>query len=180
MLQQGNEQLVSKGRVVTKSSSGMKKLGASVAKPLNRFSKEGLIRYAISLPLNALPVVGTVLFLLYNGTYPYFFPPKLVINSKWLTVLGIKAGPGFHARYFQLKGLDKDARESFVERRRGAYTAFGTAALALNLVPLAGLVFGITSTVGAALWASELEKQGRQRDGGGQSAHHDSEVQVEM
>jgi len=41
-----------------------------------------------------------------------------------------------------------------------AYTTrFGATALALNLVPLAGLVFSFTSTVGAALWASELEKK---------------------
>jgi hypothetical protein len=38
-------------------------------------------------------------------------------------------------------------------------------ALALNLVPAAGLVFGFTSTVGAALWASDLEK--KERGGGG-------------
>lgn len=38
-----------------------------VSKPLNRFSKEGMLRYLVSLPLNLVPVVGTVLFLLYNG-----------------------------------------------------------------------------------------------------------------
>lgn len=38
-----------------------------VSKPLSRFSKEGLLRYIVSLPLNLVPMVGTVLFLLYNG-----------------------------------------------------------------------------------------------------------------
>ena len=32
------------------------------------------------------------------------------------------------------------------------------AALLLNLVPFAGFAFSLTSTVGAALWASKLEK----------------------
>lgn len=68
MLQQGHEHLVSKGRVVTKSSSGIKKIGASVVKPLNRLSKDGLIRYLISLPLNAIPGIGTAIFLVYNGS----------------------------------------------------------------------------------------------------------------
>ena len=69
LLQQGQDQLVSKGREVGKSGpSGASKLGKSITKPLNKFSKEGLIRYLVSLPLNAIPVVGTVLFLLYNGT----------------------------------------------------------------------------------------------------------------
>lgn len=36
---------------------------------------------------------------------------------------------------------------------------FGATALALNVVPLVGLVFGFTSTVGAALWASQMEKK---------------------
>lgn len=107
---------------------------------------------------------------------------------------GIKAGPGFHARYFQLKNYDKHAREEYVEKRRGAYTAFvlskfpharllttspsfGATALALNLVPVVGLLFNITSTIGAALWASNMEKTrassygtGRNVDQPGQSA----------
>ncbi|KAJ7074383.1 hypothetical protein C8F01DRAFT_1242628 [Mycena amicta] len=36
-------------------------------KPLGRFSREGILRYVVSLPLNLVPVVGTFLFLLYNG-----------------------------------------------------------------------------------------------------------------
>lgn len=43
------------------------------------------------------------------------------VSSFWHT--GIKAGPGFHARYFQLKGYDTSNREEFVEKRKGAYTA---------------------------------------------------------
>lgn len=55
------------------------------------------------------------------------------------------------------------------------FCSFGAAALALNLVPVVGLLFNITSTVGAALWASNLEKRrasygnGRPADKAGQS-----------
>ncbi|TFK42803.1 hypothetical protein BDQ12DRAFT_597801 [Crucibulum laeve] len=159
LIQQGNEKLVSRGREV-RTSSGFKTLGKSVTKPLNRLSKEGILRYIISLPLNSIPAVGTVLFLLYNGTSH---------------VISIKAGPGFHARYFQLKGLDAQSREAFVEKRKGAYTAFGATALALNLIPLAGLVFGFTSTVGAALWANQLEKSEATVAGSGRHVEHSGE-----
>ncbi|CAA7267987.1 unnamed protein product [Cyclocybe aegerita] len=137
LLQQGNQSLVERGRQVKSNSSGFKVVGKSLIQPLNRFSKEGIVRYIVSLPLNSIPGVGTALFLLYNG---------------------IKSGPTFHARYFQLKNLDKSTREAFVEKRRGAYTAFGATALALNLVPVIGLLFNLTSTIGAALWANKLEK----------------------
>lgn len=35
---------------------------------------------------------------------------------------------------------------------------FGTVALGLNLIPVIGLFFTLTSTIGAALWVSKLEK----------------------
>ncbi|KAG6854991.1 hypothetical protein C0991_009814 [Blastosporella zonata] len=101
LLQQGNEPLVLRGRDV-KSSGGIKKLGKSVAKPLRRFSKEGILRYVITFPLNSIPVIGTVMFFLYNG---------------------INAGPKYHVRYFQLKGFDPSARQTFVDKHKGAYTA---------------------------------------------------------
>ena len=62
----------------------------------------GAARYLLTLPLNALPVLGTAAFLALNGR---------------------RAGPGWHARYFQLKGLDAPARRAFVGAHRPAYTA---------------------------------------------------------
>jgi hypothetical protein len=56
----------------------------------------------LTLPLNFIPVVGTACFLVING---------------------YKSGPGYHARYFQLKGYSKDQKASAINKRRGAYTA---------------------------------------------------------
>ncbi|KAF8185015.1 hypothetical protein K438DRAFT_1837266 [Mycena galopus ATCC 62051] len=126
-----------------KSRSFIGNLFKGASKPFQRLSREGLLRYVISLPLNVVPMVGTVLFLLYNGA---------------------KAGPTFHARYFQAKGMTPAARQAFVEKRKGAYTAFGAATLGLNLVPIVGPVFMLTSTIGAALWACELEKKEKERE----------------
>jgi len=129
-----------------KSRGFMQSAIKGVSKPLSRFSKEGLLRYIVSLPLNLVPMVGTVLFLLYNGA---------------------KAGPTFHSRYFQAKGLSPASRQAFVDKRKGAYTAFGAATLGLNLIPLVGPIFTLTSTVGAALWACELEKKEKEREASG-------------
>ncbi|KAJ7684770.1 hypothetical protein DFH06DRAFT_1463020 [Mycena polygramma] len=126
-----------------KSRSFLQSIIKGASKPLSRFSREGLLRYVVSLPLNLVPVVGTVLFLLYNGA---------------------KAGPTFHARYFQARGMTPAARQAFVDKRKGAYTAFGATTLGLNLVPVLGPVFMLTSTVGAALWACDLEKKERERE----------------
>lgn len=68
LLQQGHDALVERGRTVSKTRGGIRKLGKSVTAPLSRFGPAGIARYLVSLPLNALPGVGTALFLLYNGT----------------------------------------------------------------------------------------------------------------
>ncbi|KAJ1302022.1 hypothetical protein OPQ81_000857 [Rhizoctonia solani] len=137
LLLQGQTTLVSNGRELT-TQSGSKALGRLLLKPLDRFSKEGIIRYILSIPLNFIPVVGTIFFLGYNGA---------------------KSGPGYHARFFQLKKFTEEQRKQWVHQRRGAYTSFGFAALALNLIPFATLVFSCTSAVGAALWAADEEKR---------------------
>jgi len=155
MVQQGNERLVAHGREVKSTSGGFKKLGKTISKPLDRFSKGGILRYIISLPLNSIPGVGTAVFLMYNGA---------------------KAGPQFHARYFQLRGFNRTDREMFVGSRKGAYTAFGATALGLDLVPLVGLVFTFTSTVGAALWANQLEKSDSLTIGSGRHVEHNGKA----
>ncbi|KAI1791836.1 hypothetical protein LXA43DRAFT_1094178 [Ganoderma leucocontextum] len=134
---QGQTQLLKEG-TTRAGSSAARDVGSQLVKPLQAFSQEGMLRYALTLPLNFIPGVGTVLFLLYNGH---------------------KGGPGWHSRYFELKGLSKSQRVAFVDKRRAEYTAFGMMTLLLNFVPLIGLLFSFTNTVGAALWAAQLEAQ---------------------
>jgi len=38
--------------------------------------------------------------------------------------------------------------------------SFGVPAVLLEMIPVAGLFFAFTNTVGAALWAVELEQRG--------------------
>ncbi|KGB74705.1 hypothetical protein CNBG_0543 [Cryptococcus deuterogattii R265] len=140
LLQKGHSALVENGRQITNKGGKVKQLGTMMTKPLSRFNVDSVVRYLLTLPLNFIPLVGTIFFLGYNG---------------------YKAGPGFHARYFQLKNFDKDRRQAFIKKRRGAYLMFGTMAMALNLIPIVSIVFSFTTATGAALWASELENMGK-------------------
>jgi hypothetical protein len=47
-------------------------------------------------------------------------------------------------------------------------TSFGVPAVLLELVPIAGIFFSFTNTVGAALWAADMEQN--QQSGGSSTA----------
>ncbi|KAF2741365.1 hypothetical protein EJ04DRAFT_453756 [Polyplosphaeria fusca] len=128
--------LVSTERQVKSGADPIAKLGKIMKKPFARFTPKAIIRYFIYMPLNLIPVVGTVLFVILQGR---------------------KFGPTAHARYFQLKQMSKRERDGFVDQRKAAYTSFGVLAVLLELVPVAGIFFAFTNTVGAALWAADME-----------------------
>ncbi|KAL8917358.1 MAG: hypothetical protein Q9208_007975 [Pyrenodesmia sp. 3 TL-2023] len=130
--------LLSEGRQIQAGGDPMAKLGKLLKKPLVKFTPKAMIRYLMYLPLNFIPVVGTVIFVLLQGK---------------------RAGPAAHARYFQLKQWNKSQQEKHIEQYRGAYTGFGVAAVLLELVPLASIFFAFTNTVGAALWAADIENE---------------------
>ncbi|RDW72377.1 EI24 domain-containing protein [Aspergillus mulundensis] len=143
LLERGCEGLVQNGRELKRGNGGgvMARLGKMVRKPFGDGDGNGvlrgMLRSLLMLPLNFIPVVGTVLFVYVSGK---------------------KVGPGLHERYFQLRGLRGQERGEFVERRRGAYTGLGMASVLLEMVPFASMVFEFTNAVGAALWAADLEK----------------------
>jgi uncharacterized protein involved in cysteine biosynthesis len=143
LLERGHIALVSRGREFTAGREGIQ-VGKLLTQPFNRFNKESILRFLISLPLNAIPIIGPFLFLAYNGS---------------------KAGPTYHNRYFQLKGFNEEQKKRFIHKRRGAYVSFGTAALGLNLVPFVSLFLQFSTVAGAALWASDEERMsGARRD----------------
>ncbi|KAJ5109969.1 hypothetical protein N7532_002614 [Penicillium argentinense] len=134
------EPLVAQGRQVKPRSSGrdaVARLGKVFTRPFARLKPQALLRSLIFLPLNLIPVVGTLLY---------------------IAVQGKRVGPELHARYFQLKGWDARQREEWVKKNRGAYTGLGISAFALEMVPFASIAFSFTNTVGAALWAADIEK----------------------
>lgn len=108
----GQPELVRTGK--TRASTGIRSSGAgavvegALVRPFQALSRDGLMRYLITLPLNFVPVLGTALFVLYNG---------------------YRGGPGWHTRYYQLKGFTKTQRSKFAEEHRAEYTAYVLAQL---------------------------------------------------
>ena len=129
--------LVEEGRQVSAGGDNIARLGKLVKKPFANFTPNALIRYLLYLPLNFIPVVCTIIFIALQGK---------------------RNGPAAHQRYFQLKEWNKRQKEIHIEENRGGYTAFGIVAFLLEMIPFANLVFAFTNTVGAALWAADLEK----------------------
>ncbi|KAK4540602.1 hypothetical protein LTR36_009032 [Oleoguttula mirabilis] len=140
LVAQGQTELVAKQRQIKSGGAGAAfgRLGKLVSKPLAKFSPVALIRYFMYLPLNFIPVVGTVAFVFLQGR---------------------RNGPSAHSRYFQLKGMNGTQREKHIEERKGAYTSFGVASVLLEMVPIAGIFFAFSNTCGAALWAADIENK---------------------
>ncbi|KAL2134200.1 hypothetical protein VTI74DRAFT_765 [Chaetomium olivicolor] len=128
--------IVAEGRELKTRGDSIQRLGKALKKPFSRFSINELIRYVMYLPLNFVPVVGTVAFILLRGR---------------------SRGNAVHDRYFQLKGWPTSRKSQWLQEHKGPYTAFGTVATLLETVPVASIVFSFTNTVGAALWAADIE-----------------------
>ncbi|KAL1959842.1 hypothetical protein VTO42DRAFT_987 [Malbranchea cinnamomea] len=143
----GHTDLVAKNRQVKAARSGedpISRLGRVASRPLSELSIASLLRPLVYWPLNLIPVVGSLMYIVGQGK---------------------KVGPMCHSRYFQLKGWNSRQRDEWVTRHRAAYMSFGAAAFVLEMVPFASLAFAYTNTVGAALWASSLEESSRQEAG---------------
>merc|ERR1711939_926551 len=132
----------------------MEKLGKLIKSPFEKFTPKAFIRYIMYLPLNFIPVVGTVIFVALQGR---------------------SRGNSVHTRYFQLKKWSNPQKEAWLKENTAPYTAFGTVATLLELIPFASIFFTFTNTgkqcsarvglfpgtdqflVGAALWAADIE-----------------------
>lgn len=124
------------GREIRPGADPMQRLGKILVSPFERFSLTALIRYLVYLPLNFIPLVGTAVFLFLQGR---------------------NRGRLVHGRYFQLKKWSASQRSHWLEEHIGPYTAFGLVATLLEMIPLASIFFTFSNTVGAALWAADME-----------------------
>ena len=101
LVSKGSTELVSSGRQVKAGGDPMAKLGKLIKKPFAKFAPKAIIRYLMYLPLNAIPVVGTVMFVILQGR---------------------RVGPAAHTRYFQLKEWNEAEKERHIEQNKAAYT----------------------------------------------------------
>ncbi|KAG9241008.1 hypothetical protein BJ878DRAFT_545671 [Calycina marina] len=138
LVSRNQTEVLSEGRQLKSGSFNdpIGKLGKLLKSPFEKYSPSALIRYVMYLPLNFIPVVGTVIFVLVQGR---------------------TRGNSVHTRYFQLKKWSKSEKEAWLKENTGPYTSFGTVATLLELVPFASILFSFTNTVGAALWAADIE-----------------------
>ncbi|OKL60512.1 hypothetical protein UA08_04268 [Talaromyces atroroseus] len=147
LILKGHERLVASGRELKSAPNrypnALSRLGRLVGmsndiKPNQAQSSalNRLIRTLLYLPLNFIPVVGTLIFLALSGQ---------------------KAGRDALTRYFELKGFTARQRGEWLEAHEGGCIGFGVAAAVLEMVPFASFLFACTNTVGAALWAASVE-----------------------
>ncbi|KAJ3338582.1 ATP-binding cassette sub- D member 4 [Gonapodya sp. JEL0774] len=112
----------------------------SVLKNSSKTIFASLLGLAISVPLNILPVLGTVLYAYLN-------------SSNFATER--------HVHYLvDIKHLDLERTWKYTHHpdRRAEYSQFGFACMLLEMIPVAQSIFVLTNSVGAALWACDIEK----------------------
>jgi uncharacterized protein involved in cysteine biosynthesis len=98
-----------------------------------------LVVMVVTLPLNFIPILGTVLWCIANG----FFVAWDLIDV-----------------YFDLKKVTFSEASRFAFSHYLEFTCFGTMCLLVTLIPVIGIFFSVTDFIAAALWAVELEKSG--------------------
>lgn len=92
----------------------------------------------VTLPLNLIPIVGTLAWIWLNGTI-----------LAW----------EYHLYYFELKGFAYAEQKQFIDERKAQYSSFGMQAMFLEMIPFAGSLFLFTNAVGSALFAADLEEE---------------------
>ncbi|RAL09544.1 EI24 domain-containing protein [Aspergillus homomorphus CBS 101889] len=140
LVSEGHGELVNASRVLyPQGDDVVQRLGKPTQSAVYApFSLRQILEFVVLLPLNLIPVGGTPMF---------------------LVLTGYRAGPFHHWRYFQLLDLSKQQRKERIRHRQLQYTTFGTVALVLQLVPILSMFFLMSTAVGSALWAVELESR---------------------
>ena len=118
-----------------------KYLAASFLQPsATESSFRQYVRMACTLPVTSLMPIGPILYAYLNG-------------------FGSTAALMDH--YLLQKAVSKPAdREAVYQANKTQFRMFGAVVFALNMLPVANWLFLFTNTVGAALWAADMEKQG--------------------
>jgi len=95
-----------------------------------------IIALIITMPLHAIPLFGTLIYCYING---------------WVMAWG-------HQIHYHVEIKEWSVKQSlkFAWKNRGDYSMFGFVAVALELIPIANLIFLWTNVVGAALWTVDI------------------------
>jgi len=99
-----------------------------------------LPRMMILFLINLIPIIGPILVFYFRATTKGYLA---------------------HRRYFILKGYNRAEMKRTFKVNKPAYVAFGLSALLLEMIPCFNLLLVFTNTIGAALWAVDLENNER-------------------
>ncbi|EGR48345.1 uncharacterized protein TRIREDRAFT_32149, partial [Trichoderma reesei QM6a] len=134
--------LISPHRILFEDApNAVKMLGKPTSSAtFNPWSTIQVVELIFFLPLNLIPYVGTIAFIVITGT---------------------RMGKLSHHRWFQLRGLSKAAQAKEIKSLEWEYVFFGTVAMILELIPVLSFFFLLTTAAGAAMWAADLEKSRR-------------------
>ncbi|ETV83590.1 hypothetical protein H257_04288 [Aphanomyces astaci] len=97
-----------------------------------------LVVLVVTLPLNLIPIVGTMAYVWLNAS-----------------LKGWEA----HLYYFEMKGYRYDEQKAIFTKRRLQYTSFGMQCMYLEMIPFLGFFFLLTNAIGAALFAADMEEE---------------------
>ena len=86
--------IVEEGRELRPGADGVDRLGRILKSPFQKFSLKAVVRYIMYLPLNFIPIIGTFIFLLVQGEYP-FVARTAAVRSNTNSIQGA-AGAGWH------------------------------------------------------------------------------------
>jgi len=98
-----------------------------------------LLVFLVSLPLNLIPVVGTIIFCALNGSLMAW---RLQLN------------------YFKKKTLPPSVCTYILRHRSSEYFAFGVVCLLLDLIPVIDILLIYTNIIASALWIVDIERSG--------------------
>ncbi len=101
-----------------------------------------IVELIVFLPLNLIPYVGTLGFIIVTGT---------------------RLGKLSQYRWYKLRGLSKQETKDEIRTRSWEYVWFGTVAMILELIPILSFFFLLTTTAGSAMWTARLEEEKRGR-----------------
>ncbi|KUJ14990.1 uncharacterized protein LY89DRAFT_588684 [Mollisia scopiformis] len=140
LISRGYKDLVSPVRILFHDAPNpVKMLGKPTASAIySPFSFRQIFECIVFLPINFIPIVGVFFYLLLTGA---------------------RGGPLHHYRYFKLRGCTRKEKKEEIRKRGWSYTWFGTVALCLQLVPVLSMFFLLSTPIGSALWAVNLEEQ---------------------
>lgn len=113
-------EIVSEGRQLRSGNFNdpIAKLGKLVKSPFEKFTPTAIIRYVMYLPLNFIPVVGTVIFVLLQGR-----TRGNSVHTRVSYSLGFGKGTADMWQYFQLKNWSKSQQQEWLKENTAPYTA---------------------------------------------------------